>query len=161
MDASGFLYHEDVNLSWLLRMMGEALYCVPESVIRHDYDLTMSAGKLYLLERNRLSMLLAYLEPRSRLWLAPMLLLTEVVLWCYSMMRGPTFLRAKLRSYRWVRSRRAEIAARRELGRRLRIRSDREVLSGMRWTFAWPQLLTLAREAGPAGRGQRRGSRGA
>jgi GT2 family glycosyltransferase len=58
-DACGFLYHEDVNVSWLLRLAGYRLYCAPSSRIRHDYFLSMYAEKFHLLERNRVVMLLA------------------------------------------------------------------------------------------------------
>ena len=146
MDDSGFLYHEDVNLSWLLRLMGHDLYCVPQSVVRHDYFLSMHAEKLYLLERNRLAMLASYLEPSTRIWLAPFLLLTELVLWGYALMRGPGFIRAKARSYGWLRLDRSRIRDRRELARRLRKTNDRALLSGMTLTYPWSQVLTLARE---------------
>ena len=146
MDATGFLYHEDVNLSWLLRMMGEEIYCIPASVLHHDYFLTMDAAKFHLLERNRVAMLQAYLEPRTRLLLAPVILFTEAVLWSYAAMRGAAFLSAKLRSYRWVRHRREEIAVRRRLGERVRTRSDLKVLHGLKWGYPLPQLRTLAGE---------------
>jgi GT2 family glycosyltransferase len=148
MDATGFLYHEDVNLSWLLQMMGLELYCVPTSVVRHDYFLSMHAEKLYLLERNRLALLLAYLEPRTRLRLAPMLLLTEAMLWSYALLKGRRFLAAKARSYIWLwRSRQAR-AARRQLASGLRRCSDREVLAHMAWGYEWRQFITLASERG-------------
>ena len=146
MDDSGFLYHEDVNLSWLLRLMGHDLYCVPRSVVRHDYFLSMHAEKLYLLERNRLAMLASYLEPSTRIWLSPFLLLTELVLWVYALMRGPGFLGAKARSYGWLRSDRSRIQERRDLAHRLRKIHDRALLSGMTLTYPWRQVLTLARE---------------
>jgi len=50
-DDSGFLYHEDVQLSWLLRLAGREIHCVPTSTVTHDYHLTMFPRKLYLLER--------------------------------------------------------------------------------------------------------------
>ncbi|MFP6641183.1 MAG: glycosyltransferase family 2 protein [Myxococcota bacterium] len=146
MDATGFLYHEDVNLSWLLQLMGQDLYCVPEAVVRHDYFLSMHAEKLYLLERNRLAMLACYLDGRTRVRLSPVLLLTEILLWSYALLRGPSFLRAKARSYGWVRKIGIQVAERRALAGRLRVRTDAEVLSRMKRGYAWRQFLSLARE---------------
>ena len=60
-DESGFLYQEDIELAWMLQMMGYELYCVPESIVRHKYHLTMYPEKLFLLERNRLAMLVTNL----------------------------------------------------------------------------------------------------
>lgn len=148
MDASGFLYHEDVNLSWLLRLMGHRLYCVPSSVVRHDYFLSMHPEKLFLLERNRLAMLLTHLRPITRLALAPMLALTEAMLWGYALLRGPAFLRAKLRSYAWLWRTRGERAERRRRVQRLRRRGDAELLGAMQWRYAWRQLATLATQKG-------------
>jgi GT2 family glycosyltransferase len=152
LDEAGFLYHEDVNLSWLLRTMGFELYCVPQSAVRHDYTLSMYPEKLFLLERNRGSLLLTYLSPFTLVLLAPALLLTELMLWGYALLRGPRFLMAKARSYTWLWSTRRKRADRRRLVARLRQRSDRQVLRSMKWRYSWHQFLTLAREQGPARR---------
>ena len=109
-DESGFLYHEDVELSWLLRLAGREIYCVPASTVSHDYHLTMFPHKLFLLERNRWSMLLANTRarrPGSRS--RPCSPLTELMMWGYCLLRGPAFLRAKLDSYRWISGNRERI----------------------------------------------------
>ena len=121
----------------------EALRCLPGVGPKSAQRMTF-----HLLERNRVAMLRAYLTPRTQLLLAPALLFTEAVMWSYAFLRGPAFLRAKLRSYRWVRRHRAQIGQRRRLGERVRIRSDLEVLRGLRWGYPMPQLVTLARERG-------------
>jgi GT2 family glycosyltransferase len=159
LDASGFLYHEDVNLSWLLRMMGHELYCVPTSAVRHDYSLSMHAEKLFLLERNRIDMLLTHLRPLTGLALAPMLALTETMIWGYALLRGRSFLHAKLRSYRWLWRTRGERRARRRRVQALRVRSDAEVLRSLHWRYAWRQLRTLAGERGAPRRHFGTGSR--
>jgi hypothetical protein len=148
MDATGFLYHEDVNLSWLLRMMGYELYCVPASAVRHDYFLSMYPKKLHLLERNRWVLLLSYLEPMTFVAIAPALLLTELMNWGYALLRGPRFLVAKATTWSWLWRSRDALRARRGLARALRTRADREVLSHMRWSYAWSQFATLAGERG-------------
>jgi GT2 family glycosyltransferase len=148
MDVSGFLYHEDVNFSWLLRIMGYELYCVPESVVRHDYSLSMYPEKLYLLERNRLVMLLSYLHKSTLLCLTPALVLTETLMWVYCLLSGWSFSRAKLASYRWVFGRWKQIARRRRLTESMRAISDWHVLRKLRWSYAWGQFLVLGRERG-------------
>jgi len=157
MDSSGFLYHEDVNLSWLLRVMGYELACVPGAAVRHDYFLSMHPEKLYLLERNREAMLMSYLEPATfrRLW--PWRVLTEAMMWSYALLRGPAFLRAKARARRWVREHAALIERRRSLSMRLRKRSDEDVLKAMSRRYPLRQLATLARERGAPRRPFREG----
>jgi hypothetical protein len=151
-DESGFLYHEDVELSWTLQLMGYDLYCVPTSVVWHDYHLTMYPEKLFLLERNRLALLTTHLRPRTRLAMAPFILFTEALMWGYCLLRGPAFLRAKAESYRWVSAQAVRLRERRKFINSLRRRADWELLANLRWNYAWDQLLSLGRERGPARR---------
>jgi GT2 family glycosyltransferase len=151
-DETGFLYFEDVELSWLLRITGNEIWCVPDSTVAHDYHLSMFPHKLFLLERNRRKMLLADLRGRTRLAISPLLALSELMTWGYCLLRGPKFLRAKWQSYRWVRANRAQIRARREQIDSIRQVSDWEVLRGLRWGYPLDQFLTLGRERGPSSR---------
>lgn len=148
LDATGFLYHEDVNVSWLLRLAGYRLYCVPRARVRHDYFLSMYAEKFHLLERNRVAMLLSYTTFLTRTVMFPLLLLTEAFAWMYAILRRHGFVAAKWRSYRWVAGHRADIEKRRVLARRLRKRSDAAVLLGLSWSYDWRQFRVLARERG-------------
>ena len=151
-DETGFLYFEDVELSWLLRIAASEIWCVPASTVSHDYHLSMFPHKLFLLERNRWRMLLADLRGRTRLAISPLLALSELLMWGYCLLRGPKFLRAKWRSYGWVRANRAEIRARREQVDSVRRRSDWGVLRGLRWGYPVDQFLTLGRERGESSR---------
>ena len=150
-DASGFLYHEDVNLSWLLRLAGYRLYCAPRAHVRHDYFLSMDAGKFHLLERNRVAMLLAYMKPATRLLLLPFLVLTESMAWVYAAVRRHGFLRAKWQSYRWVLQHRKVIRERRAVAGKVRTIGDLALMRRLHWSYDWKQFLTLAGERG-AGR---------
>ena len=151
-NESGFLYHEDVELSWLLRLAGSDIYCVPASSVSHDYHLTMFPHKLFLLERNRWSMLLANTRAPTRVALSPLLALTELMMWGYCLLRGPAFLRAKLDSYRWISGNRERIGERRRFVERLRRRSDWGVVRGLHWGYPVGQFVTLGRERGESER---------
>ena len=151
-DESGFLYHEDVQLSWLLQLAGREIWCAPASTVRHDYHLTMFPHKLFLLERNRGAMLAANLRWWTRLALLPLLALSELMMWGYCLLRGPSFLRAKLNAYRWVGANRARIRERRRFVQSVRERSDWGVLRGLHWGYPLDQFLTLGRERGESER---------
>jgi GT2 family glycosyltransferase len=148
LDESGFLYHEDVDLSCLMHIMGYDLYCVPQSIVKHKYFLTMYPKKLYLLERNRLKMLLEDWQPFSLCVLAPLLVLTEVMMWGYCALRGKDFLLAKLATYGWVRQQKKHIKERKSLVQNLRKRSDWQVMKRLVWKYTWDQFLHLGRERG-------------
>jgi GT2 family glycosyltransferase len=151
-DESGFLYHEDVQLSWLVQLAGHEIVCVPGSTVRHDYHLTMFPHKLFLLERNRGWMLATNLRWWTRLALLPLLALSELMMWGYCLLRGPSFLRAKGRAYRWLGAHRAEVKRRRAFVDSVRRRSDWGVLRGLHWGYPLGQFLTLGRERGESTR---------
>jgi GT2 family glycosyltransferase len=151
-DETGFLYHEDVQLSWLLRLAGAEIRCVPASTVGHDYHLSMFPEKLFLLERNRAWMLATNLHLPAKLALIPLLAVSELMMWGYCLLRGPSFIRAKLRSYRWIAANRALARQRRQFLDSVRSRSDWSVLRGLRWSYPLDQFLTLGRERGPSTR---------
>jgi GT2 family glycosyltransferase len=153
-DSTGFLYHEDTNLSWLLRLAGHTLYCVPQARVQHDYALSMSPSKLFLLERNRWTMLLSYLSPAGALLIAPVLLFSEALVWGFCLLKGTSFLVAKTRSYRSVLSRRKAVAERRCLVRRIRALPDWRLFLKLRWGYPVGQFLSIAGE-GPEARRDR------
>ncbi len=151
-DERGFLYHEDVELSWLLRLAGKEIHCVPASTVSHDYHLTMFPEKLFLLERNRGAMLATNLRLRTKLALAPLLAVSELLMWGYCLLRGPSFVRAKLRSYRWIAGHRERLRERRRFVESVRRTSDWGVLRRLRWGYPLDQFLMLGRERGESER---------
>jgi GT2 family glycosyltransferase len=76
-----FMYHEDVDLSLRLRLMGETVGIEPTAIVAHDYEFTASAqNKWRWLERNRLATLVRVYPGPLLLLLAPALLATEAAL---------------------------------------------------------------------------------
>jgi GT2 family glycosyltransferase len=148
LDENPFLYHEDVDFSWLLLLMGFDLYCLPKSTVCHKYFLTMYPEKLYLLERNRVFMLLSHLDYLSTFILFPLLLFTEFLMWSYCLLRGTGFLKAKAQSYFWLINQRHHLKERKKFLQTLRERSDWQVLQKLSWNYAWDQFLVLGRERG-------------
>ena len=59
-DPRFFLYYEDVDLSWRLRLSGYSVRYVPGAVVVHQHSASTGAGSLlhtYYTERNRLATL--------------------------------------------------------------------------------------------------------
>jgi GT2 family glycosyltransferase len=75
-----FLYCEDTDLCWRLRLAGLRIVVCPDARVRHDYDFSRHPSKLYHLERNRLLMLAANYELSTIARLAPALIGTELAL---------------------------------------------------------------------------------
>lgn len=150
--SGGFLYHEDVELSWTLRLMGWRISYVPTPPVEHRYALTMSPEKLFLLERNRWEMLLANTRLATRVALSPILIWTELMMWAYCATRGRAMLGAKRATYTSIRERRAVISRRRATITRIRRVPDRAVLQALRWNYTWDQLVFLGKRRSTRGR---------
>jgi GT2 family glycosyltransferase len=118
-----FAYHEDTDLSVRLWQRGLSVQYVPDAVVVHHYEFARNALKNYLLERNRLVLVLTSYRRRTLLLLAPVLALTEAAMLVSATTGG--WLPAKVRGYgwlwshrSWVRSRRAELQRARTVGDR-------------------------------------------
>ncbi len=102
-DENFFLYFEDSDLSWRLRLLGYKLWFEPKSNMYHDYKYIpdpkslLLAKKLYYYERNRLLMLWKNYSYRTLIILAPMLLCTEIGMLFYCALHGA--LVGKIRGY--------------------------------------------------------------
>ncbi len=108
-----FAYCEDTELSLRLWQRGRTVQYVPGAVVRHHYEFSRNELKLYLLERNRLLVVLTTYERRSLAVLAPMLALTELLMLGAAIMGG--WSRAKLRGWGWIWQHRDWVKARRAL----------------------------------------------
>ena len=52
-DKNIFLYHDDVDFSIRAQLKGINILYVPNSIVFHDYELTVSPQKIYFLEKGR------------------------------------------------------------------------------------------------------------
>lgn len=73
-----FMYVDDTDLAWRMRMGGKRVRYCPEAVVVHDYEFGKGAHKWFYLERNRAWALLSNLRLRTLALLAPVLLITEM-----------------------------------------------------------------------------------
>ncbi len=140
-----FLYHEDVQTSWLIHMMGYQIYCVPDSVVYHHYALHMFPNKLFLLERNRWEMLTYSLEFRSLLRYLPVLAMTELLIIGYSFLRGPRHVWAKARAYKAIWRKRKAIRRKRAVVQGIRVMPDSQFLPRFKMGYPLRQLGIIAR----------------
>ena len=151
-DDSGFLYHEDVALSWDVLLLGQEIVCVPASRVRHDYQLTMYPEKLFLLERNRIALLLSHLSLARLAIIFPAMLLTELMVWSLTILRGWRFVKAKGRSYSGVWDLRRQIRQRREMIRSRPVYDPGSLRRNVSWTYPIDQLGILGTERGESER---------
>ena len=96
-DTEYFMYLEDAELGWKIRLAGyKNLYC-PEAQIYHKYIANAPYKYFYYLERNRFLLLLTYYQLSMILLLLPLIFLMEMGMIVFSLLIGK--LPDKLRSY--------------------------------------------------------------
>lgn len=130
-DASYFMYHEDVDLSWRARLAGYDIGYADDSVIFHQYQFSKSIKKFYWMERNRHLTNFACYSLKTLLLISPAYVIMELGTiffalrsgWAKEKMRSLAHL-CKPSTWKWIFARRKLIAG-------LRVKSDKELLEHM------------------------------
>jgi len=138
-----FMGNDDVIVSWLLRLMGHEIYCVPEAVVYHKYRLRMNPEKLYSLEKNRQALLLSSLRPLTLVVCSPIFVTIEVLMMGYCLLRGRLYLEAKFRALLSLYKDREHRIRRRPQVQKVRRISDFELLKRLKWNLEWHQLMHI------------------
>lgn len=98
-DEDFFMYHEDLEWSFRLRMVGYRAVLVRDSIFYHKYQFSRSISKFYWMERNRYGVMLMFFRWPTLLLLLPMALVLEVGLFLFSLKNG--WWHERLRVYRY------------------------------------------------------------
>jgi GT2 family glycosyltransferase len=95
-----FMYQEDLELGWRVRLRGLRVVVNPEADVYHEYEFGRNPGKQYLLERNRLVFVLSSYSPRLLLLLSPVLVSTEAAMLALALKEG--WAKDKLAGWGWL-----------------------------------------------------------
>ena len=145
-DAGYFMYHEDSDLGWRLRLAGWECLLAPNAVVHHDYDFARPAWKRkwYYVERNRLINVLTHYHGATLALLAPALLAFEPVGLLYAARSG--WFRERVAVYgffgrpaTWSR-----LLAKRRAVQALRRRRDRDLVPFLSARFTFGPVATAA-----------------
>lgn len=96
-DHDFFMYHEDIEYSFRLKIAGYKIMVVRDSVFFHKYSFGRNQVKFYCIERNRLGVMLMFFKWRTLLVLLPMGLVYEIGILLFSLKQG--WINEKLKSY--------------------------------------------------------------
>ena len=129
LDEALFMYHEDLELCFRLRLAGWHLALCSAARVTHHYEFHRSTQSYYFMERNRFVVWLSYFRAQTLAVIVPLWLITELPLLIVAFLQG--WGAEKLRAYAylgrpttWV-----DIKQRRARLRSLRTLSDRTLLS--------------------------------
>ena len=143
-DPALFMYHEDSDLGWRLRLGGWDNVLAPGAVIHHDYDFTRTAAKFYWVERNRLINVLTHYRAATLVVLAPALLAFEPVSVLYAVRGGWFWQRLRVYGFFLRPSSWRYLVAKRRAVQALRRRRDRELVPFLASRFRFGPVATPA-----------------
>lgn len=95
-----FMYHEDVDLGWRLRLAGYRIVLDPLSVVYHKYSYSKAKYKFYYMDRNRFIVLLQNYRLLTILLILPMLLFMELGIIFFSIKNG--WFKEKVNGWLWI-----------------------------------------------------------
>lgn len=98
LDPFLFLYHEDLELGWRIRLAGYKNVLSLKSKAFHDYEFKRSVQKFFWMERNRWLVHFSHLKFKTLVLIVPIMLLMEIPLLFFSFFGG--WLKQKLFVYK-------------------------------------------------------------
>lgn len=130
-DEEFFAYHEDLDLSWKLRLAGYKIVLAPSSVIYHNYEFSRSIKKYYWMEKNRFIVFFTNYKLRTIFLILPIMLCMELGLFLSSIKSG--FYIHKLQAYLFFLKPRSwlYLTKRRQFIDSMRATTDKHVLQYM------------------------------
>ena len=128
-----FMYYDDTDLCWRMRLGGWDVTFCPEAVVWHDYEFDKGGGKWSLLDRNRLWSVLSNYSRPTLLMLLPLLVGTELAVAARAVSEG--WLADLVRAWAFLGRRSRELRTWRTRVQRSRRVSDSELLGLMTGTL--------------------------
>ena len=125
-----FIYHEDLELGWRVRMRGLRVVAEPAADVFHDYDYSRNVRKNYFMERNRLIFVSSAYSARLLLLLSPALVLAEAGLALVALKQG--WLPEKAKGWAWCARNVGWLRRHRRRLQSERVVSDRELAQHLR-----------------------------
>ncbi len=120
---------EDVDLSWRARLAGYRIVLEPESEMLHKYDpKPLTPLRYYYLECGRYYTVAKNYRIATLALLMPAMLVSEILIWGYVVLKGPAFVGQKLRSYAWLVRNGATLRRGRRESQRVRSVGDARIL---------------------------------
>jgi GT2 family glycosyltransferase len=128
-DEDYFFYHEDLEYSLRLRLLGFRVVAVRESIFYHDYEFGRNKNKFYYMERNRWNLLFNFYKWPTLLLLLPILLVTELGLLILALIQG-WFLEKVRANFYWLNPTNIiKVFKKRSLIQKKRVKPDSELLT--------------------------------
>jgi GT2 family glycosyltransferase len=138
-DDDYFMYHDDVDLSWRIRLAGYRIMLSRKSKVYHKYEFKrQTKSKFFNLERNRQTTLLKNYGLKSLILAFPAFVITELCIYAYSVLSG-SFI-DKLKSNLYILGNLGMILKKRSVIQKFRKISDREIIMSMKGGISFEEI---------------------
>ncbi len=127
-DHDFFMYHEDLEWSFRLRIRGYRIVLVRDSIFYHKYQFSRSIEKFYFMERNRHAIMIMFFKIPTLIMLLPIALILEIGLWIFAIKNKYADKRLEVYRY-WLQPIHWKLwLAKRKKNQQERVITDRELL---------------------------------
>ncbi|MEK7615276.1 MAG: glycosyltransferase family 2 protein [Patescibacteria group bacterium] len=129
LDPFLFLYHEDLELGWRIRLAGFRNVLSLKSRAFHDYEFKRSVTKFFWMERNRWLVHFSHLKVGTLCLLVPLMVLLEIPLLAFALKGG--WFTQKMRVYKSLLSPSSwkYVAGKRRESKKLRTITDHKIIA--------------------------------
>jgi GT2 family glycosyltransferase len=139
-DESYFMYHDDAEISFKIKLLGKRVVLAPKSIVYHKHEFGRSIMQVTFMERNRIRFLLEFLKLPTLILIFPAFLLMELGMFPYVVLNKWT--KAKLKVYFWFlvpKNFHLVLKKRKEI-QKLRKISDKKLMKGMTGVIDFQQI---------------------
>lgn len=125
-----WMYHDDVEFSWKVKLAGYKIVLAPESRMFHKYEFSRSIRMLYYMERNRILVMLYFYKLPTLLLLLPAILAMDAGMTLYSVPGRWFGTKMKVFGYFLKPSTWMSVMKHRQKVRSFRVARDKEIVKG-------------------------------
>lgn len=127
-DEEYYMYHDDIEMSWRVKLAGYKIVLAPKSVVYHKYEFSRSILMLYYMERNRYLAMLHYYHWLTILFFCPAIVAMECGMIFYSLVNGWFDTKIKVWKYFLQPASYSKIIKKRKQVKFIRVKKDRDII---------------------------------
>jgi hypothetical protein len=127
-DEEYWMYHDDVEMGWRVKLAGYSIYLAPKSRVYHRYEFGRSIRMLYYMERNRYLVMFHYYTCPTLFLLLPAIAAMEAGMMVYSIAGGWAGTKIKVCLYFWKPSTWVKIMQKRRRVKALRVTKEKDII---------------------------------
>lgn len=87
-DEEYYMYHDDIEMSWRVKLLGYKIVLAPKSIVYHKYEFDRSIRMLFYMERNRHLVAFQFYRIPTIIMLFPVALFMNLGMFFYSVLGG-------------------------------------------------------------------------